>query len=114
MKRNTEFHDFVVGDVLGHIFGITSRAMFGGWGIYKDGVIFALIIGGVLYFKVGKENRAQFEKHGSKPFHYKNKSKDVILPYWELPEEVMGDREMIETWIAQSAAVSAAKKKHSQ
>ena len=37
------FHEYVIGDVLGHISGITSRKMFGGYGIYLDGVIFAII-----------------------------------------------------------------------
>jgi len=46
-----EFVTYVIEDVLGDIPGITSRAMFGGYGIYRDGIIFSLIAFNQLYFK---------------------------------------------------------------
>lgn len=33
---NSDFHDYVINDLLSEIPGITSRKMFGGYGIYKD------------------------------------------------------------------------------
>ncbi len=68
MKRDQSFHDYVVQDLLEKESGITSRAMFGGWGIYKNGLIFAINSDGELYFKVGDSNRADFEKVGSHPY----------------------------------------------
>ena len=38
-KPIESFHEYVVGDVLGHIDGITSKRMFGGYSLYLDGVI---------------------------------------------------------------------------
>ena len=56
MKKDNSFHEYVMRDFLGDISGITSRAMFGGWGVYKDGTIFGIIFDGELYFKVDKSN----------------------------------------------------------
>ena len=39
-------------DLVGGIAGVSSKPMFGGYGIYKDGVIFAIIADGALFFKV--------------------------------------------------------------
>lgn len=94
--RNHSFHDYVVYDLLEGVPGITSRAMFGGWGIYKDQVIFAIIIEGELYFKVDDSNRAEFERLGSHPFTYAKKDgKQVTMSYWLVPETVLEDREKL-------------------
>ena len=83
--------------------GITSRPMFGGFGIYKDSVFFALIGDGQLYFKVGENNKSDYEKWGSKPFVYTgHKGKDVIMSYWDLPAEIMEDRDKLTKWINKS------------
>ncbi|MFC1913339.1 TfoX/Sxy family protein [Chloroflexota bacterium] len=42
--------------------------MFGGYGIFHEGDIFALISGDTLYFKVDDFYRAAYENAGSKPF----------------------------------------------
>lgn len=36
--------------------------MFGGWAVYKNRVIFAIIVNGELYFKIEENNCAEFEK----------------------------------------------------
>lgn len=103
---STAFHDFVIHDVLGHIPGIRSRKMFGGYGIYYEGKIFALIAEGVLYFKVHEGNRAMYEEAGSKPFTYQNRGKTYAMSYWELPEQVMNDRQEVERWVKASLHIS--------
>ena len=45
MKSN-EFVEWVTGDLLAQMSGVTARAMFGGYGVYKDGVIFGIIVDG--------------------------------------------------------------------
>ncbi len=107
MKPDRSFHDHVVYDLMADTSGVTSRAMFGGWGIYKEGVIFAIIADGDLYFKVGANNRDDFEKAGSRPFTYtQGKRKPVAMSYWLLPESVMEDREMLGEWVARSLQAS--------
>jgi DNA transformation protein len=42
--------------------------MFGGYGIYKDGIITAIIVDNELYFKVNEINIDDYKKHGCIPF----------------------------------------------
>jgi len=101
------FHEYVVGDVLAGIDGISSRAMFGGWGIYRHGKIFAIIADGKLYFKVGDNNRFDYENLRSKPFMYEGKDgKPYMMSYWELPEDVMENKVEILEWIEKSVNVN--------
>ena len=112
MKKDQSFHDYVVYDLLKIIPGVTSRAMFGGWGIYKNGVIFALIADGELYFKVDEKTKPDFEKSGSHPFVYsQGNHKSTTMSYWTLPEKVMEDETELENWVNGSVKASQRSKK---
>jgi DNA transformation protein and related proteins len=112
VKKDQEYHDFVVYDLFDGIEGVTSRSMFGGWGIYKDGVFFALIIEGVLYCKVNAQTKERYSVYGSEPFRYHKKGGEVvILSYWALPEEVQENRVLLQEWIAESVDVARRSKK---
>jgi len=106
------FHEYVIHDVLGHIKGITSRKMFGGYGLYLDGAIFSIITDvDELRFKVDDSNREQYEAIGSTPFIYhghKNR-KPTIMNYYLIPKEIMEDRDTLHEWVEQSAALSRKK-----
>ncbi len=106
MPKDQSFHDYVIDDVLAGISGITSRAMFGGWGIYKNGVFFALIAEGELYFKVDEKNQGDFEKLKSHPFVYLGAKKPMTMAYWLLPEEIMEDKAKLQAWVDSSVAAS--------
>lgn len=100
MTKDKSFHDYLLNDVFSDLSGITSRAMFGGFGFYKDGKIFGIIADGKLYFKVGDGNRSDYEEYGSKPFVYHgHKNKTTTMSYWEVPEDILEDKEKLEIWI---------------
>jgi len=63
---------------------IRARRMFGGWGIYHDGLMFGLYAQGRLYLKTDAHNVAQFEAAGSEPFTYIQRDKPVKLSYAKL------------------------------
>jgi len=110
--KDDSFHEFMVHDVLGGIPGITSRAMFSGWGIYKNGTIFAIIAEGELYFKVDATTQGEYETRGSHPFVYSVKDRgEVMLSYWALPEEVMENQEELAIWVDTAVGVSKRSKK---
>jgi DNA transformation protein len=48
--------------------GISVRAMFGGYGIYWRGVIFAIAQGERLYLKVDDQSKGDFMARGMGPF----------------------------------------------
>lgn len=103
---------YILEDCLGHIEGITSRAMFGGYGIYKDGLIFAIIAEDQIYFKVGDSNKADYEAINSQPFVYEQGNhKKTTMSYYEIPEEILTNPEEVEQWVAKAWEVSQAKRK---
>lgn len=104
-KRDKSFHDYVLYDLLSGVEGITSRPMFSGWGIYKNGKIFAIIIESGLYLKGDKETGKIFEEDGGEQFEYEKKSRPrpVKLPYWSVPEEILENREKFMKWIRLAA-----------
>lgn len=85
--------------------------MFGGYGIYKNQVIFAIIVDSELFFKVGPQNRADFKLYDSHPFIYERKGKKIAMSYWTLPEEIMNDEERLQVWIDRAVEVSLESKK---
>jgi len=102
MKKDSSFRDFVIEDLFAEIPGVTSRHMFGGWGIYKDGVFFSIISEGELYFKVDGINQPDYEALDSHPFVYSREGKQVSLSYWLVPEEIMEDQERLAEWVYKS------------
>ncbi|MFW5703587.1 MAG: TfoX/Sxy family protein [Patescibacteria group bacterium] len=109
---NSEFHDYVIQDLLHRIDGISSRAMFGGWGLYKNGVIFGLIAYDQLYFKVDDQTRPQYEAHGSKPFEYsQGNHKPTTMSYWLVPDDVLENQEELAKWVDTACEASVRSKK---
>lgn len=100
MSKDSTFHDYVVHDLLGDVSGISSKAMFGGYGVYRDGKIFAIIVDGELYLKGREETKEFFESHNSRQFTYNKKDgKTYKMNYWFVPEEVYENRDMLGGWV---------------
>lgn len=110
MAQN-HFIDHVL-DLLSPFGTIKARKMFGGYGIYKDSIFFAIIINNVLYFKVGDENKTHYEALGSKPFTYEGKNKKMVtMSYWELPMDILEDSNELAEWVRQAVADAVKAKK---
>ena len=105
MKKSTTFLDYILNDIFSEIDNITSKPMFSGWGIYKDGIIFALIIQNELYFKTDEHNRPQFLERNSQPFKYDKKGKVICTSYWLLPPEIIENKTVIPEWVKSSVEV---------
>lgn len=92
---------------------LTSRKMFGGAGLYAQGVIFAVIVDGELLLKADPKGApalaAAFETAGAARWRYAGKLKPVAMPYWFLPDEAADDPEEAAAWAARSidAALAA-------
>lgn len=96
-----------VSDLFAGFGAVTLRPMFGGHGVYRDGIIFAIVIGGGLYLKVDADSRARFEAAGCVPFVYPMRGRDLPLSYWSVPAEAMESAEAMQPWagLAWSAAL---------
>lgn len=98
------------GELLAPIGRITARRMFGGAGLYADGLIVGLEVAGSLYLKTDDQTRQAFAGAGGQPFVYDGKGQPVTMSYWTPPEEAMDSPEAMQPWarLALDAALRAA------
>ncbi len=105
----TESYLAYVLEQLEYMGAITARKMFGGAGIYKDNIFFALIADDVLYFKANDTNRAEYETRGMEPFRpYGDDS--FVMSYYEVPEEILEDRDELHKWAGKAIQVATLSK----
>jgi DNA transformation protein and related proteins len=104
------FKDYVL-DQLRDVGGVGARAMFGGFGIYKGGVMFGLIAADELYFKVDDSNRPDYEARKSQPFVYDGKNKPVSMSYWRVPEDVLESPDDLKSWAMKAYDVALKNRK---
>ena len=106
MAARSELLDHLV-DQLAPLGEARGRPMFGGYGVYLDGLIIGLIAFDTIYLKVDDQNRPDFEAAGSSPFGYDTKSgTNTIAAYWEIPADVLEDSDQLRAWALKSLAVS--------
>lgn len=85
--------------------GITYKKMFGGVGLYLDGVMFGGIMGGTLHLKVDDTTRQEFIDRGMTPF-YHGKKKKPMASYYEVPVEIVEDKDELKTWALKAHKVA--------
>jgi DNA transformation protein len=101
MASSKEFIEFLH-EVFESFGPIQAKRMFGGYGIYHDGLMFGLVIDNQLYLKSDAENLAFFEAQGLGPFIYNMKGKAVQLSYHQAPETMLDERELAAQWARRS------------
>jgi DNA transformation protein len=89
-------------------FGAVSvRRMFGGAGLFADGVMFGLVSGGQIYLKVDATTVAGFEREQCEPFEYLTKNgKRALTSYWRLPDRLYDDADELAQWARQALAAA--------
>lgn len=97
--RKQEFANFIV-EMMGDWAPVQAKRMFGGFGLFRDGLMFAIILGDGLYFKVDDATQARFEAEGLKPFQYASKGRTTSLRYHEAPAVVYDDPQAMAHWAA--------------
>ncbi|MGH6859924.1 MAG: TfoX/Sxy family protein [Phyllobacterium sp.] len=90
---------------------VAIKRMFGGKGIYFEGRIVALEVGGEILLKADKLSAADFEAAGCRQWRYAGKSKPVAMPYWSIPEDAFDDPDIMVQWArrAHEASIRTAK-----
>jgi DNA transformation protein len=87
---------------------IGVRRMFGGAGVFCDGLMFGLIAWDTLYFKADEANRAAYEAEGMEAFTYDARGKPIRMSYWRVPERLFDEPEEMVEW--GRAALAAARR----
>jgi DNA transformation protein len=86
---------------------VSVRRLFGGFGIYADGVMFALSARGVIHLKADDQTAAAFREEGAVPFSYATKSgTHTIMSYWRLPDRLYDDPDELAAWARTALAVA--------
>ena len=100
------FRSFVL-DQLAEVGDVSARSMFGGVGLYANGVFFGIIARDRLYLRVGDTNRADYERAKMKPFKpYPGRSSS--MRYYAVPTDVLESAPALGTWAGKALAVASA------
>jgi len=104
MAVSVSFRDYVV-DQLAELGFVTVKKMFGGAGVYYDGLIFGLLADDVLYFKVDDSNKSDYVRAGMEPFQPFD-DKPMVMPYYEVPVDILENRELLAEWAMKALSAS--------
>ena len=84
--------------------------MFGEAGLYAGDAFFGLVADDVLYFKVDDDSRSDFDAHGMPPFSPYGEGQ-APMQYYQVPEEVFEDPELLRRWADRAIAVARQKRR---
>jgi DNA transformation protein len=106
VSTSAEFLEFVKEQMAG--FGpVSLRRMFGGAGVFREGLMFALIADEVLYFKADQATEGHFKAEGLSPFTYETKRNPrTVMSYWRAPERCLDDPDDMTDWCRRAYAVA--------
>lgn len=107
MPQSKEYLEYVL-EQLHSLGGVVSRRMFSGAGLYQDEVFFGLLFRDTLYFKVNDSNRADYESRGMGRFQPYPDKPYRSFSYYEVPADVLEDREELTSWARRSIAAALA------
>jgi DNA transformation protein and related proteins len=92
---------------------VAIKRMFGGAGLYADGLMFGLVFDGVIYLRVDSASIADFEREGSAPFVYplmKRRPGRASQHFWRLPDRLYDDPEELAAWAGRALAIAESRK----
>lgn len=108
MPVSPGYRAFVV-EQLERLVPITTRSMFGGVGIYSDGVFFAVMDDDQLFFKTDDGNRGRYQDAGMPPFQ--PMGPDKPMQYHRVPPELLDEPDRLRPWMEAAIAVARRKKR---
>jgi DNA transformation protein len=109
MAVSQEFVEYVR-DQLRPFGAIAARRMFGGTGLFRDGMMFGLVHDDALYFRTDAANVGAFTSAGMAPFTYTRAGREVALGYFAVPAEVIDEPDRLAQWAAGACAAAARRK----
>ena len=94
---------------------VAVRRMFGGAGVFVDGLMIAIVDDGVIFLKAAPEGTAAFERERCGPFTYATKDGERMLTsYWRMPERLYDDPDELAQWARTALSVAQAGKAKKQ
>jgi DNA transformation protein and related proteins len=106
MSVSDDFLSYVLEQMAG-LGRLRPKRMFGAVGLYSDEYFFAVIDDDVLYLKTDESNAHEYKSRGMRQF-MPVPGKEGSMAYYEVPADVLEDRDELLVWARKSVAVSAA------
>ena len=104
----------LIRDLLAEFGPVTIRNMFGGAGIYADGVMFAILDDDVLYLKADESSALAFRDEGMGPFTYVKEGKGAVaMSYFEVPPRLLDEPEELVAWARVAHRIARASRANS-
>jgi DNA transformation protein and related proteins len=101
MPRTSEFCDYLM-DRLAPLGEPSYKFMFGGFGIYVDGLMTGIVVDDVLMLRADDENRPHYEARGIGPFQPYPEKGMGTMPYYTVPDDVFEDQDLFVEWAGRS------------
>lgn len=112
--KTTPFLEYLVGDVFEESLHVSTRAMMGGYTLYADGKVFAIVADDQLWFKGSNELAEWYLSRGSRKFSYTKEGKEQGMNYFLVPEAVIEDTNTFNEWLDTALSVAILPKKKSK
>lgn len=77
---------------------VQVRRMFGGHGVFHDGLMCALVADGTLFLKTDAQTAAHFDAQGLAPFCLRRGDRQTPTSYRQAPESIFEDRQEARIW----------------
>ena len=107
MSKDRRFVDSVLGLLL-PLGPVRARAMFGGWGVYLDDTMFALIADDELFLKIDGDTEATFAAARAEPFVFMRNGESITMSYRKAPDGSLDNPGALLPWA--EMALGAAKR----
>jgi len=101
-----------ISDIFAAFGPVRCRRMFGGLGLYADGLMFAIAVDDALYLKTDADFAARLEGEGAHIFAYERQGRRVTLGFWSLPEAALDDADLAADLARRALAVAQAAALH--
>ena len=86
-------------DELAELGAVSARKMFGGFGVFLDGVMFAIVDrDGNLFYRADERTQPSYVNGGSAQL--------PRMPYWSVPNEVLADPDVLRAWGKEALALA--------
>lgn len=107
-STHNEFVDYVV-ELMSTWMPVAANKTDLGYGLYRNGLRFALIADKQLYFKTDVSDEPLFEREGCSPFFSSNEGRTVRTSYWSAPPACLDTPAVMREWcqLAYAAALRA-------
>jgi DNA transformation protein len=105
---DNSFLEFVM-DQLRDLPEVRAKPMFGGHGLYQADRFFGILMDGRLYFKTDESSRGAYLERGMGPFIYEKARRTMTMRYYEVPADVLENREEFVAWARRAVGAARAR-----